>query len=172
MIYEVTVGTRRLRVELGGGRGAEPPVDVLIDDAVVAADVREVVRGRQWSIALDGATHEITLLLWDPMRFAVDGIEIAVSAVDERTLAAARGVRHGGAGRRELRAPMPGLLKAVHVSEGDVVDRDTPVVTLEAMKMENELLAPARVRVTRIAASAGTKVEGGAVLAVLEDVAE
>jgi len=147
-------------------------VDVLIDDAVVAADVREVVRGRQWSIALDGATHEITLLLWDPMRFAVDGIEIAVSAVDERTLAAARGVRHGGAGRRELRAPMPGLLKAVHVSEGDVVDRDTPVVTLEAMKMENELLAPARVRVTRIAASAGTKVEGGAVLAVLEDVAE
>src|SRR6266508_2485288 len=84
VIYEVTVGTRRLRVELGGGRGAEPPVDVLIDDAVVAADVREVVRGRQWSIALDGATHEITLLLWDPMRFAVDGIEIGRASCRER----------------------------------------------------------------------------------------
>jgi propionyl-CoA carboxylase alpha chain len=42
-------------------------------------------------------------------------------------------------------------------------------MTLEAMKMENELLAPARGRVVRLAVGPGTKVEGGAMLAVLEE---
>jgi len=65
---------------------------------------------------------------------------------------------------------MPGLLRAVHVKEGDVVERDAPLVTLEAMKMENELRAPARARVVKLSASAGSKVEGGAVLLVLAEV--
>ena len=62
-----------------------------------------------------------------------------------------------------------GLLKAVHVAEGDIVERDAPLVTLEAMKMENELRAPSRARVTTLHARAGAKVEGGAVLAVLAE---
>jgi biotin carboxyl carrier protein len=65
---------------------------------------------------------------------------------------------------------MPGLLRAVHVREGDVVEREAPIVTLEAMKMENELRAPARARVVRLDARAGEKVEGGAILAVLVEV--
>ncbi len=64
---------------------------------------------------------------------------------------------------------MPGFLRAVHVSEGDVVERDAPLVTLEAMKMENELRAPARGRVVKLVARAGAKVEGGIVLAVLAE---
>ena len=65
---------------------------------------------------------------------------------------------------------MPGLLRAVHVREGDIVEREAPIVTLEAMKMENELRAPARSRVTRLDARAGEKVEGGALLAVLTEI--
>ena len=65
---------------------------------------------------------------------------------------------------------MPGLLREVHVREGDVVERDARVATLEAMKMENEIRAPARARVTKLAARAGSKVEGGAVIAVLTEV--
>jgi biotin carboxyl carrier protein len=38
------------------------------------------------------------------------------------------------------------------------------------MKMENEIRAPARARVTKLAARAGAKVEGGAVLVVLSEV--
>jgi biotin carboxyl carrier protein len=62
---------------------------------------------------------------------------------------------------------MPGLLKAVHVKEGDVVERDDPLATLEAMKMENELRAPSRAKVQRLAAAAGSKVESGALIALL-----
>lgn len=169
MIYEVSVGDRRLRIELRGGRGAEPPVDVLIDDAVVAAETTEIVRGLQWSVRIAGRSHEVTVLTREPLRLLVDGRETEASALDERAAAAARGGALARGGRHELRAPMPGLLKTVHVAEGDIVERDAPLMTLEAMKMENELLAPARGRVVRIAVGAGTKVEGGAMLAVLEE---
>jgi biotin carboxyl carrier protein len=62
---------------------------------------------------------------------------------------------------------MPGLLKAVHVKEGDLVEADAPVATLEAMKMENELLAPSAGRIAKVRATAGAKVEAGAVLIVI-----
>ena len=49
MIYEVSVGDRRLRVEVAAdGR-------FLVDEAVVAAETAETRRGRQWSVRLGGA---------------------------------------------------------------------------------------------------------------------
>lgn len=161
MRYEVTLDDRRVRVELGeDGRFA-------LDDRVVAADVRETVRGRQWSITLDGESHEITVVTHDPLRLDVDGHDVRAGVVDERALRASRGVAGLRAGRVELRAPMPGLLKAVHVRDGDRVDADAPLATLEAMKMENELRAPSAGRIAKIGATAGAKVEAGAVLIVI-----
>jgi len=161
MRYEVTLDDRRLRVDLAGdGR-------FTIDDRVVAADVREIVRGRQWSIVLEGESHEITVVTHDPLRLDVDGRDVHATVSDERALRAGRGAVGTRTGRVELRAPMPGLLKTVHVNEGDTVERDAPIVTLEAMKMENELVAPIRGRVTKLNHRPGTKVEGGAVLAIL-----
>jgi len=161
MRYEVTLEDRRLRVELGeNGR-------FTVDDRVVAADVRETVRGRQWSITFEGSSHEITVVTHDPLRLDLDGHAVRATVVDERALRAGRGAVGLRTGRVELRAPMPGLLKAVHVKEGDRVDADAPLATLEAMKMENELLAPSAGLVAKVRATAGTKVEAGAVLIVI-----
>lgn len=161
MRYEVTLDDRRLRVDLSQeGR-------VTVDDHVVAADVRETVRGRQWSIMLEGESHEITVVTHDPLRLDLDGRDVRATVVDERALRANRGAVGLRTGRVELRAPMPGLLKAVHVKEGDRVDADAPLATLEAMKMENELLAPSAGRIAKVRASAGAKVEAGAVLIVI-----
>lgn len=41
-----------------------------------------------------------------------------------------------------LRAPMPGVVKAIDCSVGETVEEGTPLVTLEAMKMQNPLFAP------------------------------
>jgi len=161
MRYEVTLEDRRLRVELGeNGR-------FTVDDRVVAADVRETVRGRQWSITLEGKSHEITVVTHDPLRLDLDGHDLRATVIDERALRARREAVGLRTGRVELRAPMPGLLKAVHVKEGDRVDADAPLATLEAMKMENELLAPSAGRIAKVRATAGTKVEAGAVLIVI-----
>jgi biotin carboxyl carrier protein len=161
MRYEVTLEDRRFRIELAeNGR-------FTIDDRVVTADVRETVRGWQWSITLEGSSHEITVVTHDPLRLDLDGRDVRVAVIDERALRASRGAVGLRTGRVELRAPMPGLLKAVHVKEGDRVDADAPLATLEAMKMENELLAPSAGVVAKVRATAGTKVEAGAVLIVI-----
>ena len=161
MRYEVTLNDRQVRVEVTDlGR-------FTIDDRVVAADARETVRGRQWSITVEGQSHEITVVTHDPLRLDVDGRDIQATVVDERALRAGRGAAGLRAGRVELRAPMPGLLKAVHVKEGDRVEAQAPLATLEAMKMENELRAPSAGRIVKVGATAGAKVEGGAVLIVI-----
>jgi biotin carboxyl carrier protein len=161
MRYEVTLDDRRVRVEIGeSGR-------FTVDDRAVAADVRETVRGRQWSITLDGESHEITVITHDPLRLDVDGRDVHAAVVDERALRAGRGAAGLRTGRVELRAPMPGLLKAVHVKEGDRVEAQAPLATLEAMKMENELRAPSAGRIAKVAAAVGVKVEAGAVLIVI-----
>lgn len=42
----------------------------------------------------------------------------------------------------EGRAPMPGSVVAVHVADGDAVAAGDPLVSIEAMKMEHQVLAP------------------------------
>jgi biotin carboxyl carrier protein len=56
-------------------------------------------------------------------------------------------------------APMPGLVLQVHVSEGDEVKKGTPLVTLEAMKMENVLKSPADGVIHKINVVKGKSVE-------------
>ncbi len=160
MRYEIQVGERTVRVEVA------PDGATLVDDRVVALQARPVGQDAWW-ITVDGASHEVQLLGRDPLRLWVDGLEVVANVSDERTLAARRAGGQARPGRHELRAPMPGLLKAVHVREGDTVERGAPLVTLEAMKMENELRAPLSGRVTRVAVAVGTKVDGGALLVVL-----
>lgn len=158
MIYQVSVGDRRLRVEVvADGR-------FLIDDAVVAAEIVETRRGRQWSVRVAGRSHEVTVLTSDPLRLLVDGTETTASALDERAAAASTGVGSARGGRHELRAPMPGLLKTVHVAEGDVVESGAPLMTLEAMKMETTILAEADGNIAEVHVVAGTQVEAGDLL--------
>ena len=160
MRYEVVVGERTVQIEVA------PDGGMLVDDRVLAVDVT-AVGVDAWTIRLDGASHEVYALSRDPLRLWVDGHEVRAAVTDERALAARRAGGQARSERHELRAPMPGLLKAIHVREGDRVELGAPLVTLEAMKMENELRAPIAGRVTRIAAAAGTKVDGGALLVVL-----
>jgi acetyl/propionyl-CoA carboxylase alpha subunit len=67
-----------------------------------------------------------------------------------------------------IRAPMPGLVIAVHVGQGASVARGAPLVTIEAMKMEFPVTAPFDGLVTEIRAKEGEQVAEGDVLAQLE----
>ena len=70
--------------------------------------------------------------------------------------------------RRELRAPMPGLIVRVEVEEGQEVKPGDGLIVMEAMKMENELRADAVGRVVSVEVSAGQAVERDAVLLRIE----
>ena len=83
-----------------------------------------------------------------------------------------RAFRAGGTTKRRtegglVRSPMPGKLTKLCVKVGDRVRAGTPVAIVEAMKMENELVANADGVVTALPIPAGSAVDAGAVLCEL-----
>jgi propionyl-CoA carboxylase alpha chain len=77
---------------------------------------------------------------------------------------------HAAAG--SLLAPMPGSVVRVDVSEGDSVEAGQPLLVLEAMKMEHEIVAPSNGMVSALPVGVGDQVDAGALLAAIEDVQE
>lgn len=67
-----------------------------------------------------------------------------------------------------LVAPMPGKVLEVLVAQGDVVEAGTPLMVLEAMKMEHRIVAAADGTVVTVHYEAGDQVAQGAVLLDLE----
>jgi len=64
-------------------------------------------------------------------------------------------------------APMPGNILKVHAAAGQTVKEGDILVILEAMKMENEIVAPKNGTVTQVLVSNGTTVETDAPLVVI-----
>lgn len=60
-----------------------------------------------------------------------------------------------------LMAPMPATVVSIHVAPGQRVDRDSVLITLEAMKMELPIKAPREGRVAAIACRQGELVQPG-----------
>jgi Biotin carboxyl carrier protein len=72
----------------------------------------------------------------------------------------------GGSGN--VNALMPGRVVRVTAKAGDVVAKGTPLLILEAMKMENEIQSPRAGIVKEILVKDGQTVDGGAALLVIE----
>jgi biotin carboxyl carrier protein len=86
----------------------------------------------------------------------------------ERVLAEAEGARRDDAGPIEVKATLPGLIVAVAVAAGDEVEEGMPLLTIEAMKMQNEVRAPRAGRVIEVVVGPGQTVATGAALLRLE----
>jgi acetyl/propionyl-CoA carboxylase alpha subunit len=165
MLYHVTIGERVFRVLLQGDR-------VLVDDvdagqAALAALPGTAVR----HLLLSGRSHTVVAHRADDgWRLHLDGWPLHAEVIDERTRAIQAMTGRGGAahGHRPVRAPMPGLVVRVEVEAGDSVRAGQPVVTMEAMKMENELKSETDAIVARVFAEPGQAVEKGAVLVEFE----
>ena len=71
------------------------------------------------------------------------------------------------AGAAGVTAPMPGKILGVKASAGQAVKRGQVLLILEAMKMENEIVAPQDGTVATINVAVGDSVEPGATLATL-----
>lgn len=73
----------------------------------------------------------------------------------------------GAAGNVPVLAPMPGKILDIKASVGQQVKKGDVVIILEAMKMENEIVAPEDGTVASINVASGDSVEAGATLATL-----
>lgn len=167
MRYFVTVEDRTFEVELG-------PEGVTVDGKPVRAELAHVPGTEVRSLLVDGRSHRVLARkgkagLW---RIELRGQALDVQVLDERARAIREmtGAGAGPAGPRPIRAPMPGLVVKVEVSEGDRVAPGQGVVIVEAMKMENELKAEGFGVVSRVLVAAGEPVEKDQVLIELSPV--
>jgi biotin carboxyl carrier protein len=67
-------------------------------------------------------------------------------------------------GKKELHAPMPGLVMRILKAPGESVRKGDPLMVVEAMKMENELKSPTDGTIDKIHALVGKPVDKGAIL--------
>ncbi len=143
---------------------------VTIDGAVHEVDARAVRTGT-WSIVIEGKSYLVDL---DRRRAGVQasvGASEALLQVEDamhRRLAQAAHPRGGGAHGETIRAPIAGKVVKVLVAPGDQVAPGTAVIVLEAMKMENELVAERGGTVKTISKQAGQAVDTGDALVELE----
>jgi biotin carboxyl carrier protein len=149
-------------------------------------DFDEAYGGRK--LAVDDAAHQLTLLRVDGerVRFTVDDqpVDAVVTGrlpellvdvgsgplavkVEESRYADVRkisGLATPHKSLADLKAPMPGLITRVFVQAGDQVKPGTPLLVMEAMKMENELRAQGSGRVRDVMVQPKQPVEQGQVL--------
>jgi len=153
------------RTRVGGADGVEtePTSDWTFAWVDRVAGVARLRTGnRAVSVVVEGSGSE-----WCVTR---RGRRIAVSVLSrrEQLLAEAALGSRSGTGPVEVTATLPGLIVAVEATEGSDVEAGDPLLTIEAMKMQNEVRAPRAGRVAAIAVAAGQTVGTGQLLLRLE----
>lgn len=97
--------------------------------------------------------------------------EITIEVIDKADIKApaapATPVASAPAGGEAIKAPMPGTILKVNVSNGQAVKKGDVLFVLEAMKMENEIMAPCDGTVSAVGVANGASVENGTVLCTL-----
>lgn len=155
---------RAMRVSAAPASGHPGDEPVTIDPGDDAPVGRGVILGGVGSLDHDGRR---------PVEVVVDGWRFELLVEDEARAAlrdrASRDRNAAGSigGPLEIRAIIPGRIASVAVAPGDVVEAGQTLLAVEAMKMQNELLAPRAGTVTRVPVGAGSTVELGDVLVVL-----
>jgi acetyl/propionyl-CoA carboxylase alpha subunit len=119
---------------------------------------RLVGAGRSIAVLVEGADSDWVVTLGGRR------IPVTVRSWRERILAAAETEARAHGGPVEVRASLPGLIVAVAVAEGDVVADGASLLTIEAMKMQNEVRAPRAGRVLEVQVAMGETVAAGAPL--------
>jgi len=148
--------------------GKEYAVEVIdekhisVNGKILEVDFESVSGQPVYSLIIDGKSHE-GYVYPDEENWQVllRGRLYQASVEDEREkrlrAAGGGGVMEGG--EFHLKAPMPGMIVAIPVSEGDAVQKGQVLLILESMKMQNELKSPKDGTIHRIRVRAGETVE-------------
>ncbi|GJQ39480.1 MAG: acetyl-CoA carboxylase biotin carboxyl carrier protein subunit [Anaerolineaceae bacterium] len=137
--HHVSVNGRLLEVDFVSVNG-QPVYSMIIDGKSYESYVYETEEG--WQVLTRGRQYNLT-----------------VEDEREKRLRAAAGGGVVESGEYHLKAPMPGLIVAIPVNEGDPVKKGQTLVILESMKMQNELKSPKDGTVGRIRVKQGETVE-------------
>ena len=128
----------------------------------------------KYVVTLNGKNYEVDVTECDAVITSVAPAAAPVAAAPVQAPAAAPAaapaqapVAAATAEGAKVVAPMPGNILAVNVTPGQAVKEGDVLFILEAMKMENEIVAPVAGTVKQVLTTKGAVVETDAVLAVI-----
>jgi len=156
MKYITTINDKEFMVEIVDDH------HVTINGQTYKVDFEAVSGQPVYSLIVDGKSHEAYVRESDDeWQVLLKGRLYPARVEDEREkrLRAAAGGGVAESGEYHLKAPMPGLVVAIPVEEGQEIKKGQVLLILESMKMQNELKSPRDGVVSRIKVKAGESVE-------------
>lgn len=156
MKYITTIDKQEFAIEVIDER------HIRVGERLVEVDFESISGQPVFSLIVDGKSYESYVYEGEEdWSVLLHGRQFNVMVEDEREkrlrAAAGGGVAEGG--EYHLKAPMPGLLVTVQVSEGQAVTKGQVLMILESMKMQNELKSPRDGIIEKIRVKAGESVE-------------
>ncbi|MEO1249699.1 MAG: acetyl/propionyl/methylcrotonyl-CoA carboxylase subunit alpha [Pseudomonadota bacterium] len=158
----LTIGGQAMSVEAVHGR--ENLVHARTGERSVSARLAD--QGQDW-LTLEMAGHRTTVhyaATQHGLTVFAAGLEMPIGLPDESA-----GADPTAMALSTIRAPLPGRISHVAVSQGDLVEAGDRLVVLEAMKMEHTLSAPRDGTISELHCSTGDQVQEGALLVQLDD---
>lgn len=126
----------------------------------------------KYKVTLNNRVYEVEVeqgeaMLVDEYELAAPAAPAPVAVAAAPVAAAAAAAPVAVAAGEAVKSPMPGNILKINVTQGQQVNEGDVIMVLEAMKMENEIVATRSGTIAQIAVSKGAVVETGAVLAVI-----
>ena len=156
MKYITTVGEREYSIEIVNRNL------ITVDGIPYQVDFSSISGQPVYSLLIDGKSYEGYMYPdEDDWEVLLQGSMYAVNVEDERERRLRQALGEGPtvSGEFHLKAPMPGLVVSVLVSDRQKVSSGDVLVILESMKMQNELKSPRDGVVTRLRVKQGDSVE-------------
>ncbi len=117
---------------------------------------------KKYRVNVNGTSYEIEIELMGES-------EAAAAKTSAPVPAAAPAAAPVAAGEGEkIASPMPGTILDIKVNVGDTVKKGQVLMILEAMKMENEIMAGADGQITSIGVTKGASVQTGDMLCTIK----
>ena len=156
MKYITTISDREYSIEIVN------PNLVIVDGIPYEVDFASVSGQPVYSLLIDGKSYEGYMYPDDDdWEVLLQGAMFAVNVEDERErrLRQALGEGPSQSGEFHLKAPMPGLVITIPVTEGQEIAKGDVLIILESMKMQNELKSPQDGVISRVRVKEGDSVE-------------
>lgn len=135
----------------------------------------------KYVVTLNGKNYEVEVTETDAIVTGITEVPVMVAAAPaaapvaapveapkaEEAPAAPAAPAAPTASGTQVKAPMPGTILAVKASAGQAVKAGDVIVVLEAMKMENDIVAPCDGTIKEIVVTKGTTVNTDDILAII-----
>jgi len=156
MIYITTIEGREYAIEMLDEH------HIRINDQEYTIDFQTVGDQPVYSLLLNGRSYDALVYPDEALWQVIIQGEMYVANVEDEREKRLRAAMGGVISEHQeffLKAPMPGLVIAVPVQNGQAVQKGDVLLVLESMKMQNELRSPRAGTVNRVRVQAGARVE-------------